>query len=81
MVYGFDFPNLVAEDGPKRGDGNPYCITKIEGEEVVQTYVGKKNRSIITTLYPCSKFNSYGKMMEVIIVRPGDVYGPGFSPW
>jgi nucleoside-diphosphate-sugar epimerase len=34
MVYGFSFPKLVGEDGPKRGEGNPYCMTKIESEEV-----------------------------------------------
>ncbi|MDV6236088.1 NAD-dependent epimerase/dehydratase family protein [Leptospira ellisii] len=32
MVYGFSYPNYVDEKGPYRGEGNPYCITKIEGE-------------------------------------------------
>jgi len=35
MVYGFAFPPLVTEEGPLRGEGNPYCETKIEGERVV----------------------------------------------
>ena len=34
MVYGFAFPRDVDEDGPCRGDGNAYCITKIESEQV-----------------------------------------------
>lgn len=35
MVYGFDYPDGVPEDGPLDGADNPYCITKIESEEVV----------------------------------------------
>jgi nucleoside-diphosphate-sugar epimerase len=33
MVYGFNFPNYVAEEGPLCGENNPYCQTKIESEE------------------------------------------------
>lgn len=36
MVYGFTYPDRVTEDGPLRGEGNPYCETKIESERVVQ---------------------------------------------
>lgn len=32
MVYGFSYPANISEEGPFRGEGNPYCITKIEGE-------------------------------------------------
>jgi nucleoside-diphosphate-sugar epimerase len=35
MVYGFDFPDGVAEDGPLDGADNPYCQTKIESEAAV----------------------------------------------
>jgi nucleoside-diphosphate-sugar epimerase len=35
MVYGFDYPDGVSEDGPLDGADNPYCITKIESEAVV----------------------------------------------
>jgi nucleoside-diphosphate-sugar epimerase len=35
MVYGFDYPNLVDELGPLRGEGNAYCQTKIESEDAV----------------------------------------------
>ncbi|MEW6777795.1 MAG: NAD-dependent epimerase/dehydratase family protein [Bdellovibrionota bacterium] len=62
MVYGFDFPKYVTEEGPFRGENNPYCQTKIESEEEVLKF-HKKNG------------------LEVIIIRPGDVYGPGSLPW
>ncbi|MCG6169574.1 NAD-dependent epimerase/dehydratase family protein [Leptospira sanjuanensis] len=35
MVYGFTYPPFVTEQGPFRGEGNPYCITKIEGESAL----------------------------------------------
>ena len=35
MVYGFSYPDRVAETGPLRGDANPYCITKIESERAL----------------------------------------------
>ncbi len=35
MVYGFDFPDGVTEDGPLDGANNPYCQTKIESEQAV----------------------------------------------
>jgi nucleoside-diphosphate-sugar epimerase len=35
MVYGFDYPKLVDELGPRRGEGNAYCQTKIESEDAV----------------------------------------------
>jgi nucleoside-diphosphate-sugar epimerase len=37
MVYGFDYPDGVTEDGPVDGAGNPYCITKIAAEEALAT--------------------------------------------
>jgi nucleoside-diphosphate-sugar epimerase len=33
MVYGFNYPNKVTEEGPFSGDNNPYCQTKIEAEK------------------------------------------------
>lgn len=35
MVYGFSYPPDVEEDGPLRGEGNPYCQTKIESEQAL----------------------------------------------
>ena len=62
MVYGFEYPPNVAEEGPLRGEGNPYCQTKIEGEAAVL------------------RLND-PTTMGVVVVRPGDVYGPGSIPW
>jgi nucleoside-diphosphate-sugar epimerase len=62
MVYGFDFPDGINEDGPFDGAGNPYCRTKIESESAA---LG---------------FHTPGQL-EVIIIRPGDVYGAGSIPW
>ncbi len=62
MVYGFDYPRYVSEDGPLRGEGNPYCQTKIESEDALRA------------LHRAGEF-------ETILIRPGDVYGPGSVPW
>ncbi|PJZ56197.1 NAD-dependent epimerase/dehydratase family protein [Leptospira barantonii] len=35
MVYGFSYPPFITEEGPFRGENNPYCITKIEGESAL----------------------------------------------
>jgi nucleoside-diphosphate-sugar epimerase len=64
MVYGFTFPKYVKEDGPKRGENDPYCQTKIESEEAVMKFHRPGNGG-----------------MEVIIIRPGDVYGPRSPQW
>lgn len=61
MVYGFNYPPNVSETGPLRGDGNPYCITKIESEHAL--------------------LGLQGGPMDIVILRPGDVYGPGSEPW
>ncbi len=62
MVYGFDYADGVAEDGPFRGNGNPYNDTKYRSEQVAMG------------------FHTPGAL-EVIVIRPGDVYGPGSRPW
>lgn len=61
MVYGFNYPDGVTEEGPLRGENNAYCQTKIEGEKELL------------------KLNS--PEFSIIIIRPGDVYGPGSIPW
>jgi nucleoside-diphosphate-sugar epimerase len=62
MVYGFNYPNLVTESGPLRGENNPYCQTKIEAEEA---------------LIKLNTPPDFG----IVIIRPGDVYGPGSIFW
>lgn len=66
MVYGFDFPPDVDESGPLSGENHPYCQTKIESEDAIRSFHGHSTEN---------------GDFEVIIARPGDVYGPGSSPW
>ncbi len=62
MVYGFTFPDGVDEDGPLRGEGNPYCETKIASDAIVLD-AARAGRA------------------RALVIRPGDVYGPGSVPW
>lgn len=62
LVYGFNYPDRVTEDGPLCGEKNPYCQTKIEAEKALL------------------ELNDPGNF-GIIIIRPGDVYGPGSIPW
>ncbi len=62
LVYGFNYPQDVREDGPLSGDNNPYCQTKIEAEKA---------------LLELNSAPDFG----VIVLRAGDVYGPGSIPW
>jgi nucleoside-diphosphate-sugar epimerase len=62
MVYGFNFPNGVTEEGPLCGENNPYCQTKIESEK---------------ELLKLNAPPDFG----IIVIRPGDVYGPGSISW
>ena len=62
MVYGFKFPDQITEEGPLRGENNPFCQTKIESENEVL------------------KFNNPTDF-GVIIIRAGDIYGPGAPAW
>ena len=62
MVYGLEFPENITESGPLSGSDNPYCITKIEGEQALQEAAEQMSK-------------------ELIIIRPGDVYGARSIPW
>ncbi len=62
LVYGFNYPDRVREDGPLSGENNPYCQTKIEAEQALLQLNDPPN-------------------FGTIILRPGDVYGPGSIPW
>lgn len=62
MVYGFHYPDQIAETGPRRGENNPYCQTKIEGEDALRRL-----------------HQEHG--LPLILIRPGDVYGPRSLPW
>jgi nucleoside-diphosphate-sugar epimerase len=80
MVYGFTFPDQVTETDPLRGEGNPYCQTKIDSEKVLlqlqrmpQLARQGNTDSVSST--------SGAKDMGVIIIRPGDIYGPRGTAW
>jgi nucleoside-diphosphate-sugar epimerase len=42
MVYGFTYPENITEEGELRGEENPYCITKIEGERELHKIMDSK---------------------------------------
>jgi nucleoside-diphosphate-sugar epimerase len=47
MVYGFAYPCDVDEDGPLRGEGNPYCETKIESERVALSFDARGGMRVV----------------------------------
>lgn len=51
MVYGFTFRPYVTEDGEKRGEGDPYCQTKIESEIALMKY-HQQNGMNVTIIRP-----------------------------
>lgn len=63
MVYGFDYPPNVTEDGPFADNGNIYNETKLSSEKIALAHH-----------QPEQGFN-------VIVIRPGDVYGEHGSQW
>lgn len=62
MVYGFNYPDRVTEEGPLCGENNLYCQTKIDSEKELLKMNAPPN-------------------FGIIIIRPGDVYGPGSTTW
>jgi nucleoside-diphosphate-sugar epimerase len=66
MVYGFRYPPMVAEDGPLRGEGNPYCETKIESERVAEAS-REPGRFEVTVIRPG---DVYGPRSVPWVVRP-----------
>jgi nucleoside-diphosphate-sugar epimerase len=62
MVYGFNFPKGVTEEGSLCGENNPYCLTKIQSEKELLTLNAPPH-------------------FGIIVIRPGDVYGPGSTAW
>jgi nucleoside-diphosphate-sugar epimerase len=66
MVYGFDFPADVDEEGPLRGEGNAYCQTKIESERVARSHHGEGGMEV-TVARPG---DIYGPRSQPWVVRP-----------
>lgn len=57
LIYGYDYPNQVTEQGPFYSGSDPYCKSKLAAEQA---------------LMALDKPADFG----LIILRPGDVYGP-----
>jgi nucleoside-diphosphate-sugar epimerase len=73
MVYGFRYPDHVTEDGPLRGEGNPYCETKIESEKVVRA-LHEPGTFEVTVVRPG---DVYGPGSIPWVVRPYDLMKAG----
>jgi nucleoside-diphosphate-sugar epimerase len=73
MVYGYTYPRLVTEDGPLRGEGNPYCETKIESEKVVRAQ-HEAGKFEVTVIRPG---DVYGAGSGPWVVRPFDLMKAG----
>ncbi len=66
MVYGFAYPRHVSEDGPFRGENNPYCQTKIESDELALS-LHEPGRFQVTVIRPG---DVYGPGCVPWVVRP-----------
>ncbi len=64
MVYGFDYPADIGEDGPLRGEDNAYCQTKIESEEAAEKARGEL---MLTIVRPG---DVYGPLSVPWVLRP-----------
>lgn len=65
MVYGFDYEENIGEDGELKGEGNPYCTTKIEGEIALKELMDEKFGIIIIR-----PGDVYGKGSRPWVLRP-----------
>jgi nucleoside-diphosphate-sugar epimerase len=73
MVHGFTYPPDVGEEGPLRGEGNPYCETKIESEVVVRAQ-HEPGAFEVTVIRPG---DVYGPGSIPWVVRPFDLIKAG----
>jgi nucleoside-diphosphate-sugar epimerase len=69
MVYGFTYPPFVAEDGPFRGEGNPYCETKLESDRLALG-LHAKGAFDVTVIRPG---DVYGPRSHPWVLRPLDL--------
>ena len=66
MVYGFDYPEQVTEDGPFYSGNNPYCLTKWESEQAVLKLNQPPNFRVIAL----RSGDIYGPGSDPWVVRP-----------
>lgn len=74
MVYGFHYRAYVTEAGPFHGEGNPYCITKIEGEKSLAHILGEESNTRLTIIRPGDVF---GPGSRPWVVRPASMLHRG----
>ena len=66
MVYGFDYPEQVTEDGPFYSGTNPYCLSKLESEQSVL----KLNQPPVFRVIALRSGDIYGPGSDPWVVRP-----------
>jgi nucleoside-diphosphate-sugar epimerase len=69
MVYGFDYPEGVTEEGPFDGANNPYCQTKLESDQVMLA-MHERGRFDVTVIRPG---DVYGPGCVSWVLRPLDL--------
>jgi nucleoside-diphosphate-sugar epimerase len=74
MVYGFNYRSHVTERGPLRGEGNPYCITKIESEGALEHILNADAHTRLTIIRPGDVF---GPGSRPWVVRPASLMHRG----
>lgn len=77
MVYGFDFPDGVTEDGPVDGADNPYCQSKIESEEAVLAH----HEPGVFDVYIIRPGDVYGPGCDPWVRTPVDLMKNGLWFW
>ncbi|BBM86364.1 NAD-dependent epimerase/dehydratase family protein [Candidatus Uabimicrobium amorphum] len=76
MVYGFHYPQNATEDTPMSEQQNPYCQTKIEGEQVVMAF-HHQGKLKVTVIRPG---DVYGPGSIPWVVRPIQEMRKGILP-
>jgi nucleoside-diphosphate-sugar epimerase len=66
LVYGFNYPDQVTEDGPLRGENNPFCQTKIESESEVLKFNNPPEFGVIVI----RAGDVYGPEADAWVTRP-----------
>lgn len=66
MVYGFDFPPAVQEDGPKNAEDHPFNASKLQGETIALNHHDPHGLQVVA-LRPGAV---YGKLSKPWLIRP-----------
>jgi nucleoside-diphosphate-sugar epimerase len=66
LVYGFNYPDRITEEGTLKGENNPFCQTKIEGEVEVLKYNDPPEFGVIAL----RAGDIYGPGAETWVLRP-----------